>query len=362
MILVLEPAIILSRTCQHVLSNLLLLDIFQTAQLLMRNLRFNFPVEWIFSVAAPSANGVMKRRCAIPSMWHTALNSRLITESCSHPPTPAQSAAAGGPLTASLLTFQSEQKIKITPSSSPSLSFFSRLRPTPERTSNTTFCFCLLKRWPHFCPIDKPSWHCVRKVTEPADNGRSWQGSQQRRNIPARSRPLTQNPKPAETRDCGLVCWFVIAHVAVYGQNSWSGEAISSEVREEKWEEGGCGGGLQETEPCLEGQIWILSMPFFAGGSLCPPLHPFTPLLPHILTGLSCFGVARGFTRGSAACKLIGWNGRSKAGPCWGGVGGADLHFSSCFQLCRLLRCMDTPQRADGLIPIFGWNDGCQAS
>lgn len=53
--------------------------------------------------------------------------------------------------------------------------------------------------------------------------------------------------KPAETRDYSLVCWFLIPPAAVYGQDSWSREEISSEVREEKREEGG---GRQETEPC----------------------------------------------------------------------------------------------------------------
>ncbi len=45
--------------------------------------------------------------------------------------------------------------------------------------------------------------------------------------------------KPAETCDYGLVCWFVIPQAAVYGQDSWSREEISSEVGEEKREEGG---------------------------------------------------------------------------------------------------------------------------
>lgn len=40
--------------------------------------------------------------------------------------------------------------------------------------------------------------------------------------------------KPAETCDCSLVCRFVVWRTAVYGQDFWSWEEISSEVREGK--------------------------------------------------------------------------------------------------------------------------------
>lgn len=35
-----------------------------------------------------------------------------------------------------------------------------------------------------------------------------------------------------------MVCWFVILQAAVYGQDSWSREEVSSEVRERE-EDGG---------------------------------------------------------------------------------------------------------------------------
>lgn len=112
-------------------------------------------VVWTFLAAALSASAVMERKCASPSMWHIALNGRLITEGCSHPPTLAQSAAAGGPQTASPLTFQSEEKIKII------CSFSRRFFLTPSHHIKYHLCVCHLKRWPCLCAADKHSWHCI---------------------------------------------------------------------------------------------------------------------------------------------------------------------------------------------------------
>lgn len=83
-----------------------------------------------------------------------------------------------------------------------------------------------------------------------------------------------------------------------------------------------------------------------------PPVHPSTPPSPPLLW---CVGSLK-----APSLEKCIW--QEQGGTVLKKQGGADLHCNSCFQCASFLPLRRSPQRADLLIPIFGSNDGCQAS
>lgn len=133
--------------------------------------------------------------------------------------------------------------------------------------------------------------------------------------------------KPAETCDYSLVCWFVVWKTAVYGQDFWSWEEISSEVREGKK-----GGGVSSRgKPMLGGPNVTFKHAHLSAGVW----FAFTPLC--CPQSFSWFTILFGFTQGFVAweCKN-----KRKAGLCWRKW--EELTYILAAASSRLQRCLQT--------------------